>query len=92
MRVAEKYFVLGRPDRSLLSLKRGWEFGGVLQHRAQITHTHTHTHTDPLIFPTDGLAKTYQRGTKQGTLNQYEHQHSQRVCRKMRCSFANHVN
>ena len=88
MRVAEEYFVLGRPDRSLLSLKRGRGVGGVLQHQTQITHTDT----DPLIFPTDGLAKTYQHGTKQGTLIQYDHQDSQCVCRQMRCSFANHVN
>ena len=88
MRVAEKYFVLGRPDRSLLSLKRGRGVGGVPQHQAQITNTDT----DPLIFPTDGLAKTYQHGTKQGTLIQYDHQASQCVCRQMRCSFANHVN
>ena len=87
MRVAEKYFVLGRPDRSLLSLKRGKGSAGCCNIKRKL-----HTDTDPLIFPTDGLAKTYQRGTKQGTLNQYEHQHSQRVCRKMRCSFANHVN
>ena len=90
MRVAEKYFVLGRPDRSLLSLKRGGRQGGggVLQHQTQIPHRHT----DPLIFPTDGLAKTYQHGTKQGTLIQYDHQDSQCVCRQMRCSFATHVN
>ena len=90
MRVAEKYFVLGRPDRSLLSLKGGGGVGGALQHQAQITHTHTHT--DPLIFPTDGLAKTHQRGTKQGTLIQYDHQDSQCACRQMRCSFATRVN
>ncbi len=89
MRVDEKYFVLGRPDRSLLSLKRGGGRGAA--ECCNIKHK-LHTHTDPLIFPTDGLAKPHQHGSKQGNLIQYDHQDSQCVCRQMRCSFANHVN
>ena len=64
-----KIFCLGSPRSITPFIEKGVGVGGVLQHHAQITHTDT----DPFIFPTDGLAKTYQRGTKQGTLNQYEH-------------------
>ena len=81
-----KIFCLGSPRSITPFIEKGG--GGVLQHQTQIPHRHT----DPLIFPTDGLAKTYQHGTEQGTLVQYDHQDSQCVCRQMRCSFATHVN
>ena len=54
-----KIFCLGSP-RSITPFIEKGEGGrrGAATSSTHYTHAHTHTHTDPLIFPTDGLAKT----------------------------------